>query len=284
MLFYKKKLKLAKINLIKINFMENSFLFRIEIIIFFSSFFYIIYYLYEKIIIIWKNIKNIIAPDKKHIEKKIEKIKNIKNKQDTKEEKNKIKKLTAKDSKKIAEIIKRTKLNKSKWYLDTAKSLIIEGLAIDKLNKDLNLHLASIYEEEGDYKKAEYIYIDLLDAYKDNFEVLKKIAYNLAIQQRYEDSIEYYLKAYHKNKADLEVVEHLADLTYQVKFYKKALKFINQVLKQNPRNSEKLKMKAFCYETLWEIENAINTYKKVLEIQPYNSQVQEKLDYLESQK
>ena len=42
-------------------------------------------------------------------------------------------------------------------------------------------------------------------------------------------------------------------------------------------------MKWFCHETLWEIENAIKTYKKVLELQPYNSQVQDKVLFLEWQ-
>ncbi len=265
--------------------MENTFFFRIEILIFFISLWYVIYYLSEKLLIIINNIKNIISPDKKYIENRIEKIKKLQNKntlekKNTKEEK-KIKITTAKDSKKIAEIIKRVKINKSKWYFDTAKSLIIEGLSIDKINKDLNLELSSIYEEEKEYKKAEYIYIDLLDAYVDNFEILKKLWYNLAIQQRYEESIEVYFKAHNKVKWDIEIVEFLADLTYQIKFYKKSLKYTKLFLKQNPRNSEKLKMKAFCYETLGKTTDAINTYKKVIELQPYNSQVQDKLKFLE---
>jgi len=40
-------------------------------------------------------------------------------------------------------------------------------------------------------------------------------------------------------------------------------------------------MKAFCYEALGQTEDAINSYKKVLELQPYNSQVQDKIKFLE---
>jgi len=57
--------------------MENSFFLRIEILIFILSLSYIIYYLYEKIVIIFNNIKNIIRPDKKLLQDKIEKIKKI---------------------------------------------------------------------------------------------------------------------------------------------------------------------------------------------------------------
>lgn len=268
--------------------MENSFFLRVEIIVFVLSLWYIFYYLYEKISIIFLNIKNVIRPDKKNSQIKLDKIKQLeegKNKSSKNNEKNnskKIDKITAKDSKKISEIIKRVKLNKSKWYFDTAKSLIIEWLSIDKINKDLNLELASLYEDEKDYLKAEYIYNDLLSAYQDNFEILKKLWYNLAIQNRYIDSISIYTKAFSKNKWDIEIIEYLADLNYEVKDFKKSLKYTKLFLKQFPRNTEKLKMKWFCFEALWESENAIETYKRVLELQPYNSQVNEKITYLES--
>lgn len=265
--------------------MENVFFLRVEIIIFIISLSYVIYYLNQKIVTIFKNIKNIIFPDKKINQERINKIKKL---EEEKEKKEKIKeevkiKLNINDSKKIAEIIKRVKLNRAKWYFDTAKWLIIEWLSIDKLNKELNIELASIYEEEKNYKKAEYIYFDLLNAFSNNFEILKKLGYNLATQQRYEESIDIYLKAHNKNKWDIEVIDFLANLTYETKFYKKALKYIKLFLKEFPRNTEKLKMRWFCYETLWETQNAIDTYKKVLELQPYNSQVIEKIQFLEWQ-
>jgi hypothetical protein len=57
--------------------MENSFFLRIEILIFILSLSYITYYLYEKIVIIFNNIKKIIRPDKKALQNKIEKIKKL---------------------------------------------------------------------------------------------------------------------------------------------------------------------------------------------------------------
>jgi Tfp pilus assembly protein PilF len=52
-------------------------------------------------------------------------------------------------------------------------------------------------------------------------------------------------------------------------------------LKENPRNTEKLKMKAYCYEVLWDNQEALNTYNRILELQPYNSQILEKVKHLE---
>jgi hypothetical protein len=62
--------------------------------------------------------------------------------------------------------------------------------------------------------------------------------------------MEIYLTAYEKKKDDMEVVEIISDLAYEIKDYKKAFKFIKLFLKQNPRNVEKLKMKGYCQEIL----------------------------------
>lgn len=262
--------------------MTNIILLKIEIIIFVLSFWYFVYYIVDKFIYMYFNIKRIVKPDKKLLQEKADKISELlKNREEKIIEKHELKqKLNEKESKKIAEILKRVDINFSKWYIDTAKSLIIEGLAIDKYNKDLNLSLAKIYENEKEYTKWEYIYIDLLKAYKDNFEILKKLWFNLALQKKFNESINVFIEAYNKRKNDNDVLEILADLTYEMKYYKKSLKFIKLYLKQFPRNTEKLKMKWYCLELLWQTEEAIETYKRVLDLQPYNTKVLEKLKHL----
>jgi len=95
----------------------------------------------------------------------------------------------------LSEITKKVKINSSKSYLEKAKSLIIEGLAIDKYDKELNIELATIYEKEKNYKNAEYIYEDLIHMYKNDTNILKKLAYVLALQRRFSESVEVYEKA-----------------------------------------------------------------------------------------
>ena len=98
--------------------MNNVVLFKIEILTFLLSFSYIIYYLSEKIFDIFKNIKNIIKPDRSHIDKKIKEFEEIKETKKTEKNKKikKVKKknITAKESKKIAEILKRVQINRAK--------------------------------------------------------------------------------------------------------------------------------------------------------------------------
>ncbi len=70
---------------------------------------------------------------------------------------------TTNNKHKVISILKRVKINISKWYIDTAKNLIVEWLSLDKYNRELNLELAIIYEKEHNYINAEYIYKDLLE-------------------------------------------------------------------------------------------------------------------------
>jgi hypothetical protein len=95
--------------------MENTFI-RIEIIIFFLSFFYFIYYILEKFVLTYINIKKIIKPDRKILEEKAKKIKKIadNNKINQKKKTIKNKKITAEQQKKIKEIIKRVQINSAK--------------------------------------------------------------------------------------------------------------------------------------------------------------------------
>jgi len=263
--------------------MENIVLLKLEIATFLLSFLYFSLYLLEKLSIIYNNIKNIIKPDKKLlIEKKNQLIELIKQKDD--KIKNKIiskDKINSLQSQKISEILKKSRLNILKWDLDNARILLIEWLTIDKYNKDLNLELANIYEEQNQYKKAEYIYFNLLKIYENTFDILKRLWYNLAMQKRFEESMKVYIEADKKNRNDNEIIEILADLTYELKYYKKSLKYLKIFLKQNPRNTEKLKMKWYCYEVIWKVDEALYAYKKVIELQPYNNQVLEKIKHLE---
>ncbi|MDR1945099.1 MAG: hypothetical protein LBQ59_03305 [Candidatus Peribacteria bacterium] len=63
----------------------------------------------------------------------------------------------------------------------------------------------------------------------------------------------------------------LAEITYDLKDYKSAIKYINQHLKFKPRDIDKMIMKAISFEQLRSFRESIETHKKVLEFQPYNT-------------
>lgn len=264
--------------------MENLVFLKIEIFIFFTSFLYIIYYFLEKIYGTYFRTKNISKISKKWNDKLTLNKVNI-NKNEVKTTKSSSKqsskaKLSDNDKQKLVDIIKRVKINSSKWYFDSAKNLIVEWLSIDKYNRELNVELASIYEREKNYLNAEYIYKDLLEVLKVDFEVMKKLGYVYALQWKFKESLKIYEQIHNKKMSDDEVIDILAELTFDMKNYKKAMKYINLFLTWKPRDVNKLFMRAKCLKVIWKSDDAINCYKRILELQPYNTKAKEKREKL----
>lgn len=271
--------KIPKMNLyIKyLKFMENLFFLKLEIVVFILSFIYLIYYMSWKIYKAYFKVKNVIIKEeiatKKTALNKVDlntKEKNYKKEKNTKQ-------LTDEEINQLTELLKRVKNNSSKWYFDTAKWIIIEWLSIDKFNKDLNLELASIYIKEKNYQNAEIIYRDLLEVIKDDSDLYKKIAYIYAMQWKLDLAMDNYVKVHKKNPADEEVINMLSEISYDLKDYKNALKYINQYLKFKPRDIDKFNMKAVCFEELREFKEAIDIHKRILELQPYNTVSRDKV-------
>lgn len=263
--------------------MENLLFVRIEILVLISSLLYIIYYLWSKIYNLYFKVKNIVKPQTiKKRKTALNKV-NLSNKNSWKKwNLNKI--ISNKDKAKVNEILQKVKMNSSKWYFDTAKNLIVEWLSIDKYNKDLNIQLWIIYEKEKNYSNAEYIYKELLDNYNWDYEIMKNLWYILAIQNKLTESLLIYELLHKKKKWDSEVIEIISDLSFTLESYKKALKFITLYLSSKPRNIDKLAMKAVCLDELWKLDESIETYKRILELQPYNTKAKENLEVIQDKK
>lgn len=260
--------------------MENSLFIKVEILILILSFFYILYYLWAKFFVIYFKVKKVIKPEK------IENRKSALNKVNLNINKNRSKKhseskISEINKVKVLDIIKRAKINSSKWYYDFSKNLIVEWLSLDKYNRELNIELATIYEIEKNYLNAEYIYKDLLDYLKVDFVIMKKLWYIYALQDKYKESLSIYEKIHKKKMADDEVINILAELTFTMKLYKKALKYSNLYLVSKPRDVQKLFIKAKCFEKLWKNDDAKPVYYRILELQPYNKKAKSNIEELD---
>ena len=258
--------------------MENTIFIKLEVIIMLISLWYMLYYLFEKSYSIYFKVKNIVTPSTKETSTRRGKKMKISS-SDNSVKKTDIK-LTQLEKDKLADIIKRAKTNASKWYFDSCKHLIVEWLAIDKYNKELNIELAWIYEKEHNYKNAEFIYIDLIEAIWTEVSVMKKLWFIHALQHELEASLNIYEKVYKKTKNDTEVLNMLADITFELHQYDKALKYVKILLKDKPRNVDRLLLQAVCYENLQKFTEAFEVYKRIVELQPYNTLARNKLNEL----
>lgn len=258
--------------------METSIFVKIEIIIFFLSFLYVIYFFWEKLYNAYFHVKKIVEPKKSIPRKK--KSKKLKISQENNKQSIEAVKLSDQDKQKLIDIVKRVKINASKGYFDTARHIIVEWLSIDKFNKDLNIELAGIYEKEHNYKNAEFIYKDLIDAIWKDTDVMKKLWMIYALQNKLVDAKNMYEKVHKRRKDDAEVINMLADITFELQDYQQALTYLKLILKDKPRNVDRLLMLAVCFESLEQSEEAFETYKKIVELQPYNTLARNKLNEL----
>ncbi len=267
--------------------MENLFFLRIEIVILIISIIYFFYYIIDNISNVFKRAKRVLKTSNK---KTITTIKKPVNENVLIDDTGIIwEKMNIWDSShlssdkkmKITDILRREAILYQREDYHKAKNLIIEWLALDKYNRQLNLELANIYNKEGDFKKSEYIYRDLIENQSEDFDLLKKLWFVLALQKKYKDSIRVYKDAYEKKPNDPWVVDILSDLTFEVEDYEWAIKYLKQYLKEKPRDVEKLILLSYSYENIWEFNNALTYYGRVLEMQPYNDEALERKALLE---
>ena len=257
--------------------MDSLLFIKIEIIILFLSWIFILYFILDKIWQIYFKVKKIVVfDDVKNQKSAINKISFVNNKNLIKEEAYKNKKISEEDKIKLKEILKKVKIN-FKWNNVELKCLIIEGLTIDKYNKELNLELASIYEKEENYKHAEFIYDDLRQLFPLDIEILKKLAFVSAIEEKYNKSLKIYESIYEKQKFNIEIIGILCELAFKMKKYKKSLKYIDLFLINKPRDLNKLFLKWDCIENYWTRKEAINYYKKFENLFPYNNSIKSKI-------
>jgi len=258
----------------------STIILKLEIFALLISLVYAVYYLSSRIIYLTRYVKWIIKPQRlKNIDiKKVQ----VKNTFDHKEYKEEVKKIWDKEKNQIRDLLKRIKLNKSRWEIEIARNLIIEALTIDKINRDVNIELASLYIDENDYKKAEFIYKDLLLVYPNDFDVLKKLWFVLSNQDKYELAIEVYKKAYSLNRNDMEIVNMLAYLFFTVWSFLESITYFKKYLKERPRDVESLISLSEVYKKIGDFKESVVTLKRALDINPYNEYIHKELKELET--
>lgn len=181
----------------------------------------------------------------------------------------------------LSELIKTIKTRIARGEFSEARARIIEGLSIEKFNKDLNCLLASLYEKERDYKKAELIYKDLILMNDTDPELYLKLGFALSIQGKYEIAYEIYKRLLALDENSTETVDMLANLGHQLGKHQESNEYAAIFLKKNPHNTDILYLVAINHINLEERALALEALKKIRTIDPYNGKIQELIQKVE---
>lgn len=181
----------------------------------------------------------------------------------------------------VVDLIKNIKTRIARWEFQEARARIIEGLSIDKFNKDLNCLLASLYEKNKDYKKAELIYKDLILLNETDSELYLKLGFILSIQEKYDIAYEIYKRLLSLDEGNFETIEMLTNIWHQLGHHGESNEYARMFLKKNPHSVDILYLAAVNSINLEEQSAALEYLKKIRTIDPYNGKIQELIKKLE---
>lgn len=181
----------------------------------------------------------------------------------------------------ISELAKLIRTKIARGELTEARSKIIEGLAIDKWHKELNCLLASLYERDNEYRKAEFIYKDLILVHDTDPEIYMKLGFSLSIQGKYEIAYEIYKKLLELSDSHIEAAEMLANIAHELGRHEQAIEYSKMFLKSYPRNADMLTVLSVSLIERGQKEEALDALGKLKNLDPYNPRVREMKEKLE---
>ena len=168
----------------------------------------------------------------------------------------------------------------ARGMISEARVLIIEGLSLSKNHRDLNLLLAQIYEWDGQYEKAEYIYKDMAELHSNDIEILEKLANVLIVEKKYQIASEIYKKI-HASIGNTETILYmLTHISNTLGDSESTLHYAKQYVLQWPKNPEIISLLATVQVTLGLRRDAIETYKNLKNLTPYSHETTETLQKL----
>jgi Tfp pilus assembly protein PilF len=173
----------------------------------------------------------------------------------------------------------RTKI--ARGEITEARTRIIGGLSIDKWHKDLNYLLASLYERDHEYRKAELIYKDLILVHNTDPEIYMKLGFALSIQGKFEIAYEIYKKLLEQGDGHIEAAEMLANIAHELARHEAAAQYAKMFLKNHPRHADMLTVLSVSLIELGHKSEALEALEKLKNIDPYNPRVREMKDKLE---
>lgn len=161
------------------------------------------------------------------------------------------------------------------WKPDTYDKAIAQCkkiIKIDENNKRAHLTAARVYAWKADYKASLNHYEKYLEIEPENDQVRIEYANTLSLAGRYDEAAEQF--NYLSKRKDMrdQSLLGLAQAYYHAKRYADAAAVVEIVLKREPENNFAWRLKGLIYLEQRRVNEAIESFKKALEINPEDDQ------------
>ncbi len=164
--------------------------------------------------------------------------------------------------------------------LDEYEKKIIEGLAIDPDDKDLNKLLADLYFTMSNHKKALSILKKIVELDPKDHKAIWQIGEIYLTSGKFDIAEMLIQKAIGINPTNPKYYISMVELMYNTDRKHDAIEEMEKVIKLRPTNSAYMLTLADLYEEVGDIDNAKKYYFRVLEYEPSNDKAKKKLKEL----
>lgn len=185
-----------------------------------------------------------------------------------------------KKKKLIEKIVYEALVYRKEWKLEEYEKKIIEWLAIDPNDRDLNKLLADFYFNLWNYKKALSLLKKIIEIDPQDHKAIWQIGEMYLITWDFETAELLIDKAISINQSNPKYYISMVEVFYNTDRKKDAVDIMEKVVKLRPTNPSYLLTLADLYLELQDYSSAKKYYFRVLEYEPSNEKAKQKLKEL----
>ena len=185
-----------------------------------------------------------------------------------------------KQKKLLEKISYEANIYKKEWKLEDYEKKLIEWLAIDPENLELNKELANLYFTIWNHKKALSLLKKIIEVDPEDHNVIWQIWEIYLMMWDYETSELLIEKAINLKPNNPKYYISMVEIMYNTERKKDAVAVMEKIVKLRPTNSNYIMTLAELYEEIGDEDNSKKYYFKVLEQEPTNEKAKRKIqDY-----
>lgn len=190
------------------------------------------------------------------------------------------KEFSKKKKKMIEKIVYEALVCRKEWKLDEYEKKIIEWLAIDPNDRDLNKLLADFYFNLGNYKKALSLLKKIIEIDPQDHKAIWQIWEMYLITGDFETAELLIDKAISINQSNPKYYISMVEVLYNTDRKREAVEMMEKIVKLRPTTPSYLLTLADLYLELQDYWSAKKYYFRVLEYEPSNEKAKQKLKEL----
>ncbi len=169
---------------------------------------------------------------------------------------------------------------KKEWKLEEYEKKLIEWLAIEPENLELNKQLADLYFTIWNHKKALSLLKKIIEEDPEDHNAIRQIWEIYLITWDYETAELLIEKAINTKPNNPKYYISMVEILYNTERKKDAIAVMEKIVKLRPTNSNYALTLAELYEEIQDNDSAKKYYFKVLEQEPNNEKAKKKIQEL----